>query len=366
MRSDAGPVCAIDGRAAFATIDLSDEEALSTMNKRIVVIQGVEDLAELPGIEMLADEAELRPVNDPQGIARALPGAQVLLGWDADARNLKLSFEASDRLRWIQWGAAGVDAALFPALVESDVMVTNARGIFDRAMAEYTLGMILFFAKDFRRTIDLQSERGWLHRHTRRIAGTRALVIGTGSIGREIARLLQKTGIEVEGVGRRARDGDPDFSRVHGASDFDAPLGDADWVVLVAPLTQRNRGFFDAARFAAMKPSARFFNLGRGALVDEPAMVRALTQGTIAGAGLDVFATEPLDPKSPLWTMDNVIVSPHMSGEYHGFEKTLVDLFIDNFRRFVRGEPLVNLVDKRLGFVSGLVDAPPGGAPSQD
>ncbi|MBF2761174.1 MAG: D-2-hydroxyacid dehydrogenase [Ectothiorhodospiraceae bacterium AqS1] len=334
------------------------------MNKPIIVIQGVEDLAEVPGIDALAEEAELRLVDDPQGIAEALPGAQVLLGWDADARNLKLSFAASDRLRWIQWGAAGVDAALFPALVESDVVVTNARGIFDRAMAEYTLGMILFFAKDFRRTLDLQSERKWLHRHTLRVAGTKALVIGTGSIGREIARLLKKTGIEVEGVGRRARAGDSDFSRVHAADDFDAALGEADWVVLVAPLTPQNRGFFDADRFAAMKRCARFFNLGRGALVDEPALVEALAQGEIAGAGLDVFEGEPYDPTGPLWAMDNVIVSPHMSGEYHGFERTLVDLFIDNFRRFVRGDPLVNTVDKRLGFVSSPADPPLGGARS--
>ncbi len=334
------------------SLDHRKRETYRTMNKRVVVIQGVESLAEVPGIDAIADEAEFRLVNDSQGIRKALPGAEVLLGWDADARNLKASFEASDRLRWVQWGAAGVDAALFPALVESEVILTNARGIFDRAMAEYTLGMILFFAKDFRRTTARQGERKWLHRHTERVAGTRALVIGTGSIGREIARLLRKTGIEVEGVGRRARAGDSDFDRVHGADDFDAPLGKADWVVLVPPLTEKNRGFFDAARFAAMKPSARLFNLGRGALVDEKAMVEALAQGRIAGAGLDVFATEPLEPESPLWTMDNVLVSPHMSGEYHGFEKTLVDLFVDNFRRYVRGETLVNLVDKGLGFVS--------------
>ena len=233
----------------------------------------------------------------------------------------------------------------------ADVELTNLRGVFDRTMAEYTLGMILAFAKDFRRTGTLQRERTWLHRETEPVAGTKAIVVGAGSIGRAIARALRAVGIDVEGVGRTARDGDPDFGRVHGIGDLDSALGLADWVVLIAPLTEQTRGMFDAARFAAMKPTARFFNVGRGALVDEPAMIEALESGTIAGAGLDVFAQEPMPAASPLWGMDNVFVSPHMSGDYHGDTVAMAKVFLENFRRFRAGEPLVNVVDKRLGFV---------------
>ena len=318
-----------------------------------VVIQGVESPGEVPGIEAVEADATFRCAGDLDALRDVLPGAEVLLGWSFAAGDIRHAFNRADRLRWIQWGGAGVDAALFPALVESDVTLTNVRGVFDQAMAEYTLGMVLTFAKDFRMTDALQRERKWLHRLTEPVAGTKALVVGAGSIGRAIAHALQAAGIEVEGVGRTARDGDADFGRVHGNQDLNRALGSADWVVLIAPLTGQTRGMFDAARFAAMKPTARFFNLGRGALVDEPAMIEALERGVIAGAGLDVFAEEPLPAASPLWGMDNVLVSPHMSGDFHGHKAAMARVFIENFRRYRAGEPLLNIVDKRLGFVPG-------------
>jgi len=322
------------------------------MNERTtVVIQGVESAGAVPGIEAIEADAELRCASDFGSLCEALPGAEVVLGWNFRAGDLAHAFDRADRLRWIQWGGAGVDATLFPALVESDVTLTNVRGVFDQPMAEYTLAMILAFAKDFRGTWTRQRERKWSYRLNERVAGTRALVVGAGSIGRAIARTLRAAGIEVEGVGRTARDGDPDFGRVYGNDGLDRALGIADWVVLIAPLTGQTRGMFNAARFAAMKPTARFFNLGRGALVDEPAMIEALENGVIAGAGLDVFTEEPLPDTSPLWGMENVFVSPHMSGDYHGHKQAMTDVFIENFRRFRAGRPLANVVDKRLGFV---------------
>ena len=318
-----------------------------------VVIQGAASTDAVPGIEAIEADATFRCARDLDALREALPGAEVLLGWNFAADDVTRAFDRANRLRWIQWAGAGVDAALFPALVQSDVTLTNVRGVFDRAMAEYTLGMILAFAKDFRRTDTLQREREWLHRLTEPVAGTKALVVGAGSIGRAIARALRAAGIEVEGVGRTARDGDADFGRVHGNEDLNRALGSADWVVLIAPLTGQTRGMFDAARFAAMKPTARFFNLGRGALVDQPALIKALETGVIAGAGLDVFTEEPLPAASPLWGMENVFVSPHMSGDFHGHKAAMAEVFIENFRRYRAGEPLVNIVDKRLGFVPG-------------
>lgn len=324
------------------------------MNARTtVVVQGVDSPGEVPGIEAIEADATIRCASDLDALRAALPDAEVLLGWNFAADDITRAFHRADRLRWIQWGGAGVDAALFPALVASDVILTNVRGVFDQPMAEYTLGMILAFAKDFRRTDTLQRERTWLHRLTEPVAGTRALVVGAGSIGRAIARTLRAAGIEVEGVGRTARDGDPDFGRVHDNSDLNRALGSADWVVLITPLTAQTRNLFDATRFAAMKPTARFFNLGRGALVDEPAMIEALEDGVIAGAGLDVFVDEPLPADSPLWGMENVFVSPHMSGDFHGHKAAMAKVFIENFRRYRSGEPLLNVVDKGLGFVPG-------------
>ena len=324
-------------------------EAMS--ERTTLVIQGANSAGDVPGIDAIEGDAEIRCASDFEALRKALPGAEVVLGWNFRADDIEHGFDRADRLRWIQWAGAGVDATLFPALVESDVTLTNVRGVFDQPMAEYTLGMILAFAKDFRGSYDRQRERKWSYRVNERVAGTKALVVGAGSIGRAIARTLRAAGIEVEGVGRTARDGDPDFGRVHDHENLNRALASADWVVLIAPLTEQTRGMFDASRFAAMKPTARFFNLGRGALVDEPAMIDALRNGVIAGAGLDVFTEEPLPDTSPLWEMENVFVSPHMSGDYHGHKRAMAEVFIDNFRRFRAGQPLVNVVDKRLGFV---------------
>ncbi|MDX1432342.1 MAG: D-2-hydroxyacid dehydrogenase, partial [Gammaproteobacteria bacterium] len=257
----------------------------------------------------------------------------------------------ADRLRWIHWSGAGVDAVLFPDLAASDIVLTNARGIFDRAMAEYVLGVILAFAKDLPRTLELQREHAWEHRLTECIAGRRARVVGVGSIGREIGRVLGAVGMHVEGIGRTARAGDADFSAIHAVADLDRRLGAADYVVLVPPLTEQTRGMMGAAQLRAMRPHARLINVGRGALLDEQALARALERGAIAGAALDVFATEPLPADSPLWDVPGLLVSPHMSGDFHGYPEALAGLFLDNLRRFRAGERLRNVVDKALGFV---------------
>ena len=181
-----------------------------------IVIQGAASAEEVPGIAALAEAADLRFTMTADELRHALPGAEVLLGWDFAAGGLEEAWRSAGDLRWIHWCGAGVNAALFPGLVQSDVVLTNARGIFDRAMAEYTLGQIIAFAKRFPESYALQARGEWRHRLTERIEGARVLVVGTGSIGREIARLLRAVGMVVEGVGRGGRGGDRDFERIHG------------------------------------------------------------------------------------------------------------------------------------------------------
>jgi phosphoglycerate dehydrogenase-like enzyme len=246
-----------------------------------------------------------------------------------------------------------VDAALFPALRDSDVILTNARGVFDQPMAEYILGLIIAMAKSFPRTFAAKSTRTWAYQMTESIAGRQALVVGVGSIGRRIARVLGAVGMQVAGVGRKPRAGDPDFDHVHGIDELGSALAGADFVINVTPLTEATQGLFSDTQFAAMKTTARFINVGRGASVDEPALIRALHSGAIAGAALDVFQTEPLPTDSPLWDIDNLIISPHMSGDFYEHKRVLVDLFIDNLDRYRAGKPLKNVVDKVAGFVSG-------------
>ena len=318
----------------------------------IIVIQGAAGAEQVPGLTAIESHAELRFADSTQDLAQALPGAGILLGWRFGEAGLRGVWPLADRLRWIHWTGAGVDAVLFPELVESDVILTNSRGVFDRAMAEYVLGLVLCFAKRFPETTRHQEQQLWQHRLSELISGRHALVIGVGSIGREIARMLTRAGLQVEGVGRRARTDDDDFATVHAQTDLNAVLPEADYVVIVVPLTVDTRGFFGAAQLDAMKPTARLINVARGAVLDEAALVEALARGSIAGAALDVTAIEPLPEDSPLWSMPQVIVSPHMSGDFFGYPEVLVSAFMENFRRFRAQQPLLNVVDKASGFVS--------------
>ena len=318
----------------------------------IIVVQGAAGAEQVPGLTAIESDAELRFADSADALAEALPGAGILLGWRFGEVNLRGVWSRADGLRWIHWTGAGVDAVLVPELVTSDVILTNSRGVFDRAMAEYVLGLILCFAKRFPETTRHQVQQLWQHRLSELIIGRRVLVVGVGSIGREIARMLTCAGLHVEGVGRRARASDDDFLTVHAQKDLNAVLPEADYVVIVVPLTDETRGFFGAAQLGAMKPTARLINVARGAVLDESALVKALADGRIAGAALDVTAIEPLPADSPLWSISEVIVSPHMSGDFIGYPEVLVSAFIENFRRFRAQQPLLNVVDKASGFVS--------------
>ena len=320
--------------------------------KPILVVQGAEKMDDVPGLDKLADEAEIRFADSADELGTALAGAEVLLGWNFRADSLRDAWGAAADLRWIHWGGAGVDAAMFPELRNSGIELTNSRGVFDRAMAEWVLGMIICFAKKIPQTFECQLRREWNYRLSETIVGKRALVVGAGSIGRAIGRLLRAAGMQVEGVGRSARAGGPDFERVHAIADLHACLASSDYVILVTPLTEDTRNLFGAAEFAAMPSHARFVNVGRGALVDEPALLVALQQGSIAGAALDVFVDEPLPPESPFWKAPNCLVSPHMSGDFAGYNEVIARQFLDNWARYRAGEALENRIDKRLGFAA--------------
>ena len=295
-------------------------------------------------------------MTDSDGLAAALPGTEVLLVWDFLSDAVRDAWPGTDTsaLRWVHTASAGVDRLLFPGLLDSDVVLTNSRGVFDAPVAEYVLGLVLAMAKDLPGTLAAQSHREWHHRETQAVAGTRAVVVGSGPIGRAIARMLGAVGIAVEMVGRRAAGG------VHAFDDLPALLPDADWLVLAAPLTDATRGLLDATALAALPARARVINVGRGGLVVEPDLIDALREGRIAGAALDVVDREPLTADSPLWDLPGVIVSPHMSGDTIGWRHALADVFTANLARYRAGEPLHNVVDKSLGYVtSGEVTSPP-------
>ncbi|MBF6329495.1 D-2-hydroxyacid dehydrogenase [Nocardia transvalensis] len=304
-----------------------------------------------PDAELMRPVAERAAVRYAAAdeLVDALHGADVLFVYDFMSTAVPGAWPAADRLRWVHVGGTGVDAVMFDALIGSDVVVTNTRGIFDAPIAEYVLAQILNFAKDLPESLRLQQRRIWRHRESERVAGASVLVVGTGSIGRAIARLLRAVGMRVRAVGRTARADDPDFGTV--ATDLYAELPSADYVVAVAPLTAQTRHLFDARAFAAMKSHARFINVGRGELVVTDDLVDALRAGSLAGAALDVVDPEPLPPGHALWDLPNVHLTPHNSGDFIGWRGEIVAAFAANFRKWIDGLPLDNVVDKRLGYV---------------
>jgi phosphoglycerate dehydrogenase-like enzyme len=313
----------------------------------VVVLQADTDPPRMEPVYRLADVRHTTADRLPE----ALPGADALFVWDFRTTAVAGAWRYADRLRWVHIASAGVDRLMFDELADSDVTVTNSRGVFDDAIADHVLMMVLCFAKDLHTTIRLQADRVWRHRETERIAGTTALVVGTGPIGRAIGRRLTSMGMTVLGVGRTGRPSDPDLGTVLPMDQLAEALALADYVVLAAPLTPGTRNMIDAAALAAMRPTARLINIGRGELVVEDDLVEALRHNRISGAALDVFVEEPLADSSPLWAMPNVVVSPHMSGDVVGWRDELVALFLDNLGRFRDGGPLLNVVDKQLGYV---------------
>jgi phosphoglycerate dehydrogenase-like enzyme len=223
--------------------------------------------------------------------------------------------------------------------------------VFDDAMAEYVLGLLLLFAKGFPGVLEAQRRHEWRPRDTERLAGQRLLVVGVGSVGRAIGRLCASAGMMVRGVGTMARGRDDVFGKVFASEDLAPACAWADVVVGAVPAIESTRRLFDESAFEAMGPSTRFVNVGRGSTVDTDALVRALREGRLAGAALDVFEDEPLPSDSPLWDLPNAIVSPHMSANFAGWREAIVELFVENLELYLTGKPLRNVVDKERGYV---------------
>ena len=316
-----------------------------------VVILGASSETDVPGIESITDTVDLAFAPDEVALGVELPGSEILVGWDFQGNELVHQWHRALDLKWIHWCGAGVDAVLFEDLQKSDVVLTNARGIFDRVMAEYVLGYMLVETKDFITTRKNQENHVCNSRSIAKLQGDHVLVFGVGSIGREIARVLKTIGLRVSGVGRSERKNDPDFYKVYASSNIGSALPESNWVIGVLPSTPETVQYFDAAFFSKMNSGARFINVGRGGAVVEADLISALEQNTIAGAMLDVFNTEPMKQNDPLWDAPNLLASPHMSGEYQGYVADVVNQFKDNLEKYMAGQPLLNIVDKSLGFV---------------
>lgn len=259
----------------------------------------------------------------------------------------------SPKLRWVQGGMAGAGpVARNAGLLDTNVVVTTASGVFSNPLAEFVLGGMLHHAKDFERLRERKAAKSWNEEQTGTLEGKTLCIIGTGSIGRAISERAKPFGMKILGVKRTVRDEDPAqkyADELYAAEDLHDALRVADYVAVTLPHTEDTERLVDSKAMQAMKPGAYFANVGRGAVVDEEALIEGLKSGRISGAALDVFAQEPLPKESPLWTLENVIVSPHSTDNVpHLMEKKLVELFCANLRRYLGGEELTNVLDKKL------------------
>lgn len=315
--------------------------------KAIVIVQPGRPM---PPVERLESEAEIVIVRTADELRAAQPGAEIL--FLNDFRSNLLREVGPAELRWIHTSSIGVDNLLTDEIVNGDIVVSNSRGVCERPIAEWILGVLLMFTKDLRRTIELQQERKWLHRETEPLLGRKVLVVGPGPVGRETALLLRAAGMDVVIVGRSARE-DPKLGAISSFGDLDDLLGEAEDVVLTLPLTGETRGLFDAARIKRMRPGARLVNVGRGAVVVDQDLIDAVDSGHLGGAALDVFEQEPLPEHSPFWSRSNILVSPHASGDLVGWRGRVVDCFAENLRRWKAKEPLRDVVDlSKLGVTA--------------
>lgn len=281
------------------------------------------------------------------------PGADV--AFMAELR--PVHFAAARQLRWIHSSAAGVGNMLFPDLVHSDVVLTNSRGVSADPIAEHVVALTLALFRKFPLAFRSQAARYWSQNDMvaapplRHIQGARVLIIGLGSIGSACAWRFAALGAEVTGLRRRPEQSVPaGVSHVATSDRLHQLLPQADVVVISAAQTAATRGLIGRTELALMPAHAILINVSRGKLVDEAALVSALQEARIGGAGLDVFEHEPLATESPLWRLPNVIITPHMSGFRPDHWEAVTKLFADNLQRFDRGEPLHNVVDKGAGY----------------
>lgn len=295
-------------------------------------------------------------VSNADELSAHLHDAEVLCAYNVPARWRELA----PRLRWLQYPGAGIDALRPSGLLAADsgLIITTATGIHSTTISEYVFGSMLMFNWNWPQMVRLQDghvwarSASWYNLGGRELANQTLGIVGLGHIGRRIAQLGRAFGMRVIGMRRSTSGGekDPDVDQVFSASQLHELLAMSDYVVIAVPLTPQTEKLISEAELRAMRSSAYLVNIARGRVIDEQALIRALREGWIAGAGLDVAEEEPLPPESPLYSMPNVILTPHISGASVHYDERLAALFAENLRRYRAGQPLKNRYDPSRGY----------------
>jgi phosphoglycerate dehydrogenase-like enzyme len=320
------------------------------MTKTRLLVLANPSQPELAALDSLPVHATIS--NEFESIKQAASEAEAILCWPGPCSLLERVWPLARNVRWIHCVYAGLDGMLFPALIESNVSVTNSRGVFSDSLGEYVMAAVLFFAKDLRRMIRNQALEKWDPFDVEEIGGRTMGILGYGSIGRAVALRARGMGMRVTALRRSPVSAPPDtlvevFFPPHRKLEL---VAGSDYLVVAAPLTPETAGMVGTDEFAAMKPGTIVINVGRGPVIDEAALITALREKKIRGAALDVFGIEPLPQGHPFYRMENVLLSPHCADHTARWLRDAMELFADNLGRYRRGEPLQNVVDKRRGY----------------
>jgi phosphoglycerate dehydrogenase-like enzyme len=318
-----------------------------------LLVTGDSQAPYLKGLDQLPPNTHVTISTDPAKLAELAPEADVILNGEfKDPKLLKNVFPLAKRLRWMHVLSAGVEHVLTPEIIASPVPLTNGRGVFRRPLAEWAIGAMLHFLYDYRRLVRQQEAGVWADFDIEELGGKVVGIVGYGEIGRAVAERAKPFGCKIVALRRKPENsaGDPLIDRAYAPPQIDEMLAVCDFVVAAAPMTAQTRGLIGPAQIAVLKSSAVVINIGRGPVIDEPSLVAALESKKIRGAALDVFTVEPLPAGHPFYKLENVLLSPHSADHTKGWRDRAFQCFLDNFSRFVKGEPLENVVDKHAGY----------------
>ncbi len=315
--------------------------------RNVLKIKAVGDRISVDQVSPLIVAERKGDLSNEEKLTALLQQAEVIYGWIHQfPRNV---LGRTSRLKWIQVMSAGVDR-LSEEILKSPIRIVTTSGLHGTPMGEVVVEMMLMFAKDAPTCLQMKQAKEWRRYRPKLLKGQTVGILGLGSIGKEIARLCGALGMKVTGL--RRSDGPPvtEVDRVYPREQLHQFLADSDFVVLALPLTKETQGLIGERELRGMKPSAYLINVARGAVVDEGALIRALEEKWIAGAGLDVFIQEPLPPDSRFYDLPNVIFSPHISGEMPDYESRATEIFCENLKRYIAGEPFLHEVDRAKGY----------------
>src|SRR3990170_265830 len=300
----------------------------------------------------LMSRVELIRSQNKEHLRELLPQTDILISFSITPEN----FQRAKNLKWIHLAVAGVDESIFPELLKSKVIITACKGIHSHTISEHILGMILCFAKGIHLSTLRQMQKNWAFTEVMKqrfeLKGKTLGIIGLGGIGLELARKSKCLGMQVIGMKNRLKKGEKirSVDRIIHKEKLPELLSQSDFVALTLPLTEKTFHLIGEKELSQMKSTAYIINTSRGKIIDEKALIDALENKRIAGAGLDVFEEEPLSPNSRLYDLENVIITPHVAGTMTDYFQKVAQIFNENLKRYLSGKKIINLVDKKLGY----------------